>query len=141
LSNLSLRDSVEHSLNNLRNIILCDDVRNETGNKLSLMGVIAGDIIVGEIPATISFALYMQYFANPDESGKVSIQLRLFQGDTEIVKGRFEGDISEDKMLNFVLPRALVTFEKETTFRIHANINDGEEREILSRKIIHGTVS
>lgn len=36
------------------NTVLCDDVRNEVGNKLSLIGIYTKDIIFNEIPAIYS---------------------------------------------------------------------------------------
>lgn len=36
------------------NTVLCDDVRNEVGNKLSLIGVYTKDIVFNEIPAIYS---------------------------------------------------------------------------------------
>jgi hypothetical protein len=33
--------------------LFCDDVRNEVGNKLSLMGVYGQDLLLREFPATL----------------------------------------------------------------------------------------
>ena len=77
-SNLTPCDLVAHSLNNLRNIILCEDIRTEVGNKLSLMGIFSGDVVVTEIPATIHLAVYMQYIASPEETGELSFEFRLY---------------------------------------------------------------
>lgn len=37
------------------NTILCDDVRQEVGGKMSLMGIYSKDIIVNKVPATLPF--------------------------------------------------------------------------------------
>lgn len=105
------------------------------------MGVMAGDIIVAEFPATINLAIYMQYFAAPDDAGKISFEFRLMQDDTEMVNGKMEADVSETKIVNLIFPRALATFDKEKTFKIFVKLNGAEEREILSRKIAKGNVS
>ena len=125
-----------HSLDNLRSVILCDDVRAEVGNKWSVMGVIGGDVLVPDFPAMINIAFFMQYYPSPDEEGAIRLHVRLLQDDEEIVKGRLDGVIPKTGTMQFVLQRALVRFDKESSFRMMMSLEGGEEREVLSRRII-----
>ena len=63
------------------------------------------------------------------------------QGDVEMVRGKMPANVTENKAVTIALPRALVTFAKETTFTIRANIDDGAEQEILSKKVMVGGIS
>jgi hypothetical protein len=117
------------------NVILCDDIRDEIGNKKSLMGVLGGDILVAEFPATIQLAFFMQYLPSPEDGERLSIEFRLMQDDTEIVKGGISGVVTIGNENNFILPKAIILFEKETMFRMLVSVNGRAEEEILSKRI------
>lgn len=61
--------------------------------------------------------------------------------DREFTKGKIEADLTKSRAANLVLPRAVVGFDKEATFRLLARMDGGEEREILTKKIIKGPTS
>src|SRR5271166_2125054 len=120
-----------------RNVILCEDIRDEVGRKKSLMGVMAGDILVPNFPTTIKIAVYMEYqTGDNDEQEKLSIEFRLLlQDDVELAKGGMTSNVPVGEAITFVLPQALMTVEKENAFRMVVSINKSPEREILSKKI------
>jgi hypothetical protein len=130
---------VPHSLDNLRTILLCDDIRTETGNKFSLMGLLTGDLLVSEFPASINMAFFMQYHASAEEEGTLHLDLRFLKDDLEIAKARLQSEISKWAVANFIVSRAFVTFEKECVFRVMMGIDGGEEREVFSRRILKGS--
>jgi hypothetical protein len=117
-----------------RSVILCEDIRAEIGNKYSLMGVLGGDILVPSFPAIIKMAFFMEYLPDSDESA-TSIDFRLLQGDVEIAKGKFEATIPPLQSSIFVLPTALVSFEKNVILRFCVSISGEPEQEILSKKV------
>ena len=55
--------------------VLCEDIRDELHNKHSLIGVYSGDILVSEIPASISLAFYLEI--EPKRVGDFDLQFRL----------------------------------------------------------------
>jgi hypothetical protein len=105
------------------------------------MGVFSGDIIASEIPATLQLAVYMVYVADADEKGDLQIEVRLMQGDNQMVKGKIAATVGTERTLTFVFPRALITFSQETTFRILVKLDGQEEREVLNKRVLKGSVS
>lgn len=56
-----------------RNVVVCEDVRDEVGNKRSLMGVFSGDITVQQFPAIVQLAVYLEYAPDKDDSEGLSL--------------------------------------------------------------------
>lgn len=119
-----------------RNIILCEDVRDELGNKKSLMGILGGDILVPHFPAVLKIALYMEYVPESAEEKAVTVEFRILQDDAEIAKGKMEAEISPGQTANFILPQALISFEKDTVFQFNASVNGEAEEAILNKKVM-----
>ena len=120
---------------------MCEDVRDETGNKKSLMGVFGGDILVPNFPAAIQFAVYFQYIPKNEDPQQFEIKVRLLQGEVEVGKGRFGADRTELPILTMVLPRGIILFEKPTTLKLLAAVHDSPEVEILTKQIREGAVT
>lgn len=119
-----------------RNVILCEDVRDETGKKKSLMGVLAGDIIVGEFPATISLAVYFEYVPDDSDGSEFSADFSLMIDSDVIARGAISAPIEKGNIVTMVLPRGLVMIQKPSTFRIMLGVKDHAEFELLAKKII-----
>jgi hypothetical protein len=118
-----------------RNVILCDDIREEAGNKKSLMGVFAGDIQVPAFPANIHLAIYAEY-VNEGPSEEVTFELRLFQDETEIVKFDARAKLPVGAVGILAVPRAIVLFEKACTLRLVAGKpGTADRREIVSKTV------
>ncbi len=124
-----------HPKDKIRNIVLCEDIRDETGNKKSLMGVMAGDVLVDEFPATLSVAVYFEYVPDGEDGDELSAEFRLLQNDAEIVHGAIRAPIDPGKIVTLVLPRGLAIFEKEASFRMTLSVNGGDEFEILNKSV------
>jgi hypothetical protein len=122
-----------------RNIILCEDIREEVGNKKSLMGVLAGDIIVAAFPATLNVAVYFEYVPDKDDGNEFAIEFRLWQDDEELAVGKVRAPIEPGKVVTLVLPRALSVFEKAKAFRMTVKRNGEEEFELLNKKVLAPT--
>jgi hypothetical protein len=61
--------------------IYCDDIRQEVGGKLSLMGVYNGVMYVQQFPVTLAkFWVVATFVASKDESPK-SLKFRVFKND------------------------------------------------------------
>jgi uncharacterized protein DUF6941 len=121
-----------------KNVILCEDVRDEVGNKKSLMGVFSGDIIASELPATLQLAIFIQYVIEPRDKKEV-IHLGLWQDEEKIVDVKMEIDAKQE-VSSLIVPKAMVQFNKECAFRITASVDGGETTEILNKKIRKGQV-
>lgn len=64
------------------------------------------------------------------------LNARLLIDDVEIVRGKLLGEIPNGGVAQFVLPRAFLNFTKESTLRMMMSLEDGEEREVFSRRLI-----
>lgn len=122
--------------NKIKNRILCEDVRKEVGNKQSLIGVIGGDVLVDDFPATLQLAIYAEYVADPGESGELSIKFKLWQDNEEIAAGVISSVVKPDQSVSLILPCAMITFEKAATFRMTASIRDGAEFILIQKRIM-----
>ena len=112
------------------NVVACDDVRDEVGNKKSLMGAFAGDLLVQTFPAQVQIAVYIQF--QPDASRTANVlKIRLYVEDEQLIEGTMTVTPT-DRPAAVVLPKGVVTFDKPSTFRVTASVDDGEFEELLS---------
>jgi hypothetical protein len=119
-----------------RNVIICEDIREETGNKKSLMGVIGGDLLVPSFPANIQIAIYSE-FDSPDKQKDLSITLTLHVDELDIAKAEIHLPALRETVGIIALPRGIVIFEKESAFRVTVTLGD-ETCEIVSKKVMAG---
>jgi hypothetical protein len=132
---------VTNLVRKIRNVIVCEDIRDEIRNKKSLIGVFPGDILVAEFPATIQFAIYMEYTPDADDGDQLSIEFRLLQDDTEMAKAKGITPIIHGQNAVLAIPRGVGLFEKETKFRLCISVNGEPETEIMSKRIIKATTT
>jgi hypothetical protein len=114
--------------------ILCDDVRDEIGNKKSLMGVLGGDIIVGTMPAAIQLALYID-FKRADKDKTSKVVLTFFVADEAIVKFELEIQPTPNQHASVIIPKGIVQFEKDGDFVVKLTLEDKTELEILRKTV------
>jgi hypothetical protein len=120
-----------------RNVIACDDVREEVRNKKSLMGVFSGDIVVAEIPANIWISFYIEKMPEqPNTSEEVAIQVK--QNDKTI--GNVTLKFEAPEVATLVLGRAMMRVPEECTLSLVATVNGGESEEILSKLLKKGDI-
>ena len=121
-----------------RNFLVCDDVREELGNRKSIMGVLSGDILVDQIPATLQIAIFGEYIKETDD--EETVELKLFQDDQQIAQAMIHvavGPRNNPGMV--VLPRALIQFEKECDFIILGMTAKGETVELVRKRVMKRT--
>jgi hypothetical protein len=126
---------VTNSVGRFESVILCEDVRDEVGNKKSLMGVISGDLIVSSFPATLPIAVFLVYQPNTDRDCEALFEFRIMQDQTEIVKAEINSQIPAGQIANLILPKALMGVEKEVVFRLLVSVDKGPEEEIIKKRI------
>lgn len=121
-----------------KNVIVCEDVREELGGKRSLMGVFPGDIVAPEFPAKLQLSIYIEYAGDETESGALNIDFRLLMNDTEIAKGTGMIPLLPHHIGLLIVPKGVVTTPNPATFRILVSRNGGPEEELVSKKILQG---
>ena len=127
-------------MGSFRNVIVCEDLREELGNKKSLMGIFTGDIVVSQFPATVPLAFYIEYMPDKSDTDEISFEFRLMQDDAEMAKGIAAAPLAPSQVAVIVLPRGLGTFDKECNFRLLVSVAGSSETEIVSKRIIKGVV-
>lgn len=119
----------------VRNALLCEDVRDEIGNKKSLMGVLAGDVIVAEFPATLKVCVYAEIEFNPDRNIKRT-EILLTHDDQEILRAQIEFEPSRN-VVSMVLPQGLLKLDRPGTLRLA--MSAGEQTiTLLEKKVLKG---
>ena len=119
----------------IRNCLLCDDIRQEKNNKLIILGVFSGDILIPKVPANISLAFFIDGFA--DVLGETSIWFKL-SGPGE---GHVIIEVSLDvtmagQQIALSLPRADVTLECEGVLRFDASSDQKDWVNLMEKKVI-----
>ena len=120
-------------LGSFRNAIVCEDIREETGNKKSLMGVFGGDVTVPHFPAHIRIAFYVEYSPPPEGSAHV-LEFVLLVDENIAAKGKVEVPAGTN-LATLVIPQGIAQFDKEGEFALQFGMGD-DLVEILRKKIL-----
>lgn len=100
------------SVGQFRNAILCEDVREEIGNKKSIMGVFGGDVLVQSLPARIRVAFYAEYLPNDDEVEEMDFLLKL--GDTTVAEGKLSLPPNKKDVVTFIIQQGFLQLTEPT---------------------------
>jgi hypothetical protein len=130
--------TVRELIHKFRNVILCEDIRDELGGKHSLMGVFSGDITIPAFPVTMQLAAYMQYEADQGFEGEMDFAISIFLDDRKLVGGVLRASIKAgDTLPTIILPKGLFTLDQPATYRLVVTV-EGRDAEVLSKKIMLG---
>ncbi|WP_282608966.1 hypothetical protein [Pelagibius sp. Alg239-R121] len=123
-----------------RNVLLCDDIRQEISNKLILIGVYTGHIVLSEFPANIRLAVYAEF--KPRELTVEDVQLR-YKLDGKLlatISGRVEAH-DLDSWATAAIPALPLQLESMGELSIEAQFGDGSVEVIGRKQIISGEVT
>jgi len=81
--------------------VFCDDIRQEVGGKVSLMGCYQGDLLVPFMPVALPKLCVFATISTPVERPLKTLKVRVMQDETELVSL----DVPADDM-NKVVPQA-----------------------------------
>ena len=130
-------------------VIYCDDIRRELGNKLSFMGAYTGDLLVGQFPATLlKLSLYISV-STPRAQPFQRLHLRILQDDELLVESDFpeqdlatgqaqvtgaDDPVAENRRINahIELVATNLTFNAAATIRVRV---DTESEELMGRAL------
>jgi hypothetical protein len=114
--------------------IICEDIRSEVGNKVTLAGVFGEDMIVSQIPCVIpSFAIMQRWRLSNDEvarggPGTFAVELQFPQGHAN----RFPAPINPVQpgpnvtTISFIFKFLNMTFPQQGEYRFRTYLNDRE---------------
>jgi hypothetical protein len=124
------------------NVIYCDDVRQEVGNKQSFIGVYAADLIVDRLPAILPKFCVVATVSTPLAQPFDNLRVRVLMDEQcvfdtqEIVMTTAEGaqaigepktaaERAGDMQANIVMVLSPLQIDNETTLQVVADV-DGE---------------
>lgn len=118
----------------IKNAILCEDIRKEVSNKLILIGVYSGNILVTKLPTNISLNYYFDTIVKT--SGIHQIYIRLSgPGKDSLVLGAGI-DASEDNAHGAVTgPKMEVLLEREGTIKIAVSADKKSWKTVISKAV------
>lgn len=126
-------------------VIYCDDVRQEAGNKLSLMGIYTGMMYVTKMPVTLPKLCVFVNVATPANLPFEQLRVYITRGDETIfdtgeivsegVINLQNGDPQDDEpdelrtlMANIIVELAPFQIDSDTVLRVFAQDENGEMR-------------
>jgi hypothetical protein len=115
------------------NAIICEDVRDEVGNKKSLMGVFSGDIVVAEFPAIVRIAFYAEYILDVN-AGPHELSFSIEVGGEEAASGRISIDNIRDRVATLIVPQGLATIAEPCDIALTFT-GEGATRELIRKAV------
>jgi hypothetical protein len=103
--------------------LLCDDIRLEQGNKVSLMGLYSKGLIVEQVPCTMARLCLYQQLEELSDGKNVLVQLK---GPKLSVKAEIKIEKSVES-LNLRVVFGPVHFEEEGDYRFETYIDNSDE--------------
>lgn len=118
----------------VESVVFCEAIRQEIGNKHTLLGVSAPEVNISEIPATIPVALWIS--ARPTSIGPFRIDFRVLDVDKkEIVKAEAGGEIAALGRMVLVLGPLPVNVVKPGDYEFAWAFGDDQWENIGTYKI------
>jgi hypothetical protein len=115
-------------------VILCDDVRQETNGKYIIIGLFTSDILVNEFPAYLPLRLLITY--EMEEIGDQKLDFLWFLDDKPLIE--MEGGVRQETLgapIVIALPPGPLHVDGPGRLRVSARLESGEQLEILSRSL------
>ena len=129
---------MKKSADRLLTATYCDDIRQESGNKLSLMGCYQGELIVAMAPVALPKLCVYASAWTPKEHPFKSLTIRVVQDDdVELARidlpeaglaesAQIRDETATRKAVSTAIAFAPFVIEKSTSLRLVANTEDGE---------------
>jgi hypothetical protein len=116
-----------------RNASMCEDVRDEVGNKKSLMGVFSGDVVVPVFPARIRLAFYAEYLPRADaEAHELTFSIGI--ASTEAGSATMTIPPAPGQVATLILPQGIAQLEAPGDIVLSVSCK-GETTELLRKTV------
>lgn len=117
--------------------VLCEDVREEVGRKVSLMGVFSGNVVVQSFPAKVRAAFYFVLMSKVVGVQKIDVRLLVEDKAEPSMNGKTEINFEQaNRTGNIIVPLGILTFEKQGRFKVQMRANGGEWVDVLNKEAI-----
>jgi hypothetical protein len=119
--------------------ILCELVRPEANNKLSILGVFTGDIVIASFPAVTPLSAYLEFL--PNRIGRFGFEFR-FSAPKGSQSG-FKGEIEATALTQFGLPLPTlpINIAEPGALVLELKVDDSDWVKVLEKRVIAGNVA
>ena len=127
-------------LKDFKNVVLCEDIRQEKNNKHILIGVYSGDLIFTSFPAEVRLTFYIEYL--PAATGHYDINFRLRVGKKKILSFIVKAEVDDPLSIGVLpIPIMMYNFKEETILLLEVSVNESNWKQLITKKITQGKVS
>ena len=121
------------------NASLCEYVAKGSGNKHTLVNVFSGDVIVSEMPAQMTFGIYVELVPEDIES-PITIQITI-DGNMIIELPPVDAsELAQGRRMNIVVQSFPLRIDKDVTFEVIGSAPNRKRTTILSKRLYKGVI-
>lgn len=117
-------------------VIFCEDVRQEAGNKWSILGVLSADILVPSLPATVRLALYVEGEVANAYDGPLNLRLRLEDQELLVAQGKLN---AQKGIIVLPVPQLIVSIPNAGMLRVDMGPGADQWSEVAAKQVREGT--
>jgi hypothetical protein len=114
--------------------ILAEDVRTEIGNKHTIIGALAGELMIPSVPANLKLSAYIVINFKYDGNRKIALGLNI--GDTLVATSHSQVTTVNKLPVVLVIPAGIITISEPSIFTIDISVNGGEKRPLITAPIV-----
>lgn len=116
-------------------VVSCEDVREEIGNKFSLVGVINGDILTPVFPSVVKIAFFGSIVSKT--GNPVELEMRILVNGKMVGSAQTKFAFNEGgKTANLVLPQGLLNLPEPSDINLDLKIPNGDWMTLVAKKIL-----
>ena|ERR1700733_4642203 len=125
------------SRRNIRNVIVCDDIRREDNGKLILIGVYSDQILIDSFPAVLTFTIYCEIM--PDSLEPIILNARVYFGKkskTNVpLQMRLDIILNKLGVIPVVLPKTSFSATQEGTYHVDISFEGSKWVTLVEKSI------
>jgi hypothetical protein len=111
-------------------VVVCDDIRQEQNNKVILIGVYNGILVVPAFPAELILTWWIQLAS--EKPGEFKLDVRLVKEDGAVaLRGMIGFSIAAIDWSAMVLPKSVVQFQSPGKFKLQMTVQGEEDWQTL----------
>lgn len=119
------------------NAVLCEHVVKGENNKHVLINTYGGDVIVSQMPAQLTFGVYLEIW--PNEPGQMKLAFEIVKNRKSLFKSEVEfPDVDPKRPSIIAVPLINMQIEKDLTFKIVVSGEGYNRTTAISKRIYQG---
>ncbi|WP_257554165.1 hypothetical protein [Sphingobium sp. CFD-2] len=121
----------------VNSVVLCELIRPEANNKLSILGVYSSDIVVSQFPVQLGLSAYVEF--TPSKIGPCEVEFRFSApgGNSEL---KSEVEVLALGQSAMPLPTVPLVVTETGPAKVEMRVNGSDWTTILEKRVIAGTV-